>query len=125
MIIIGDFTGTIGDPSGKSKTRNQLSKEEVEINAKTYLDQIFKIIDRDKTELHSNSEWFENISFREVLELSSKVTVARMLERDDFSINVKKEDINVTLSPEHTEYKWLDKDSDLLDEYIKSKLDNI
>lgn len=85
VIIIGDFTGTIGDPSGKSKTRNQLSKEEVEANAKTYLEQIFKIIDRDKTELHSNSEWFENISFREVLELSSKVTVARMLERDDFS----------------------------------------
>lgn len=85
VIIIGDFTGAIGDPSGKSKTRNQLSKEQVEANAQTYLNQIFKIIDKDKTELHSNSEWFENISFRDVLDLSSKVTVARMLERDDFS----------------------------------------
>lgn len=85
VIIIGDFTGAIGDPSGKSKTRNQLSKDQVEKNAKTYLEQIFKIIDKNKTELHSNSEWFEGMSFRDVIELSSKVTVARMLERDDFS----------------------------------------
>lgn len=85
VIIIGDFTGTIGDPSGKSKTRNQLTKEQVEINAQTYLEQIFKIIDRDKTELHYNSEWFENISFREIIDLASKITVARMLERDDFN----------------------------------------
>lgn len=85
VIIIGDFTGAIGDPSGKSKTRNQLSKEQVEINAQTYLDQIFKIIDKNKTELHHNSEWFEGMSFRDIIDLSSKVTVARMLERDDFS----------------------------------------
>lgn len=85
VIIIGDFTGAIGDPTGKSKTRNQLTKEQVEKNAQTYLDQIFKIIDRDKTELHNNSEWFENMSFRDIIDLSSKVTVARMLERDDFS----------------------------------------
>ena len=85
VIIIGDFTGAIGDPSGKSKTRNQLSREQVEINAQTYLDQIFKIIDKNKTELHHNSEWFEGMSFRDIIDLSSKVTVARMLERDDFS----------------------------------------
>ena len=85
VIIIGDFTGAIGDPSGKSKTRNQLSKEQVEENAKTYLDQIFKILDKDKTELHRNSDWFENMTFPQVIELSSKVTVARMLDRDDFN----------------------------------------
>jgi len=85
VIIIGDFTGAIGDPTGKSKTRNQLTKEQVEANAKTYLEQIFKIISRDKTELHYNSEWFEKLTFREIINLSSKVTVARMLERDDFN----------------------------------------
>lgn len=85
VIIIGGFTGAIGDPSGKSKTRNQLTKEQVELNAQTYLNQIFKIIDRDKTELHNNSEWFENMKFSDVIKLSSKVTVARMLERDDFA----------------------------------------
>lgn len=85
VIIIGGFTGVIGDPSGKSKTRNQLTKEQVELNAQTYLEQIFKVIDRDKTELHNNSEWYENMKFSDVIELSSKVTVARMLERDDFA----------------------------------------
>lgn len=85
VIIIGGFTGAIGDPSGKSKTRSQLTKEQVKLNAQTYLDQIFKVIDRNKTELHNNSEWFENMKFSDVIELSSKVTVARMLERDDFA----------------------------------------
>lgn len=85
VIIIGGFTGAIGDPSGKSKTRNQLTKEQVEKNAQTYLDQIFKVIDREKTELHNNIEWFEKMTFSDVIELSSKVTVARMLERDDFA----------------------------------------
>ena len=85
VIIIGGFTGAIGDPSGKSKTRNQLTKEQVEYNAQTYLEQIFKVIDKNKTELHNNSEWFENMKFSDVIELSSKVTVARMLERDDFA----------------------------------------
>ena len=85
VIIIGGFTGAIGDPSGKSKTRNQLTKEQVEDNAQTYLEQIFKVIDRKKTELHNNAEWFENMTFSEVINLSSKVTVARMLERDDFA----------------------------------------
>lgn len=85
VIIIGGFTGAIGDPSGKSKTRNQLTKEQVEGNAQTYLEQIFKVIDKDKTELHNNAEWFEKMTFGEVINLSSKVTVARMLERDDFA----------------------------------------
>ncbi len=89
VIIIGDFTGAIGDPSGKSKTRNQLSREEVERNSETYFNQIFKIIDRDKTELHYNSEWYNDMPFSDVINLASKVTVARMLERDDFENRYK------------------------------------
>lgn len=85
VIIIGGFTGAIGDPSGKSKTRNQLTKEQVKNNAQTYLEQIFKVIDRNKTELRNNAEWFEKMNFSSVIELASKVTVARMLERDDFA----------------------------------------
>lgn len=85
VIIIGDFTGMIGDPSGKSKTRKQLSHEDVVRNAETYLDQIFKIIDRDRTEVYYNSEWLSKMTFKDVIELSSKCTVARMLERDDFN----------------------------------------
>lgn len=85
VVIIGDFTGAIGDPSGKSKTRNQLTDEQVRFNAQTYLDQIFKILDLDKTELHYNSEWFNKMSFKDVINLCSKTTVARMLERDDFN----------------------------------------
>lgn len=84
VIIIGDFTGAIGDPTGKSKTRNQLTKEQVEKNAQTYFNQIFKIIDKNKTEIHYNSEWYKSISFSEILNLCSNITVARMLERDDF-----------------------------------------
>ena len=85
VIIIGDFTGAIGDPTGKSKTRNQLTDEQVKYNAQTYLEQIFKVIDKDKTELHYNSEWFANMCFKDVINLCSKTTVARMLERDDFN----------------------------------------
>ena len=84
VIIIGDFTGMIGDPSGKSKTRKPLTKEQVLENAKTYEKQIFKILDREKTDLRFNSEWLDKLNFRDVIELSSKYTVARMLERDDF-----------------------------------------
>ena len=84
VMIIGDFTGMIGDPTGKSKTRKQLTLEEVAINAKTYADQIFKILDKNKTEMHFNSEWFNKMTFRDVIELSAKTTVARMLERDEF-----------------------------------------
>ena len=85
VVIIGDFTGAIGDPTGKSKTRNQLTDEQVKFNAQTYLEQIFKILDKDKTELHYNSEWFGQINFKDVINLCSKTTVARMLERDDFN----------------------------------------
>ncbi|WP_027634668.1 tyrosine--tRNA ligase [Clostridium hydrogeniformans] len=84
VIIIGDFTGMIGDPTGKSKARKQLTKEQVLANAKTYETQIFKILDRDKTEVRFNSEWLEKLNFRDVIELTSKYTVARMLEREDF-----------------------------------------
>ncbi len=85
VIIIGDYTGMIGDPTGKSKTRKQLSKEDVKRNAETYMEQIFKIIDRNRTEVHFNSEWLSKMNFGDVIELASKCTVARMLERDDFN----------------------------------------
>lgn len=84
VILIGDFTGMIGDPTGRSKTRKQLTKEEVLENAKTYEKQIFKVLDKDKTEVRFNSEWLSKLNFREVIELASKYTVARMLEREDF-----------------------------------------
>lgn len=89
VIVIGDFTGRIGDPSGKSKTRKQLTKEQVLENAKTYEKQIFKILDRDKTELRFNSEWLSTLNFEDVLNLAGKVTVARILERDDFEKRYK------------------------------------
>lgn len=84
IIIIGDFTGMIGDPTGKSKTRKQLTREEVEANSKTYQEQIFKILDKEKTKVRYNSEWLGKMNFRDVIELSAKCTVARILERDDF-----------------------------------------
>lgn len=85
VIIIGDYTAMIGDPTGNSKTRKQLSREEVERNANTYMEQIFNIIDRSKTEIHYNSEWLSKMTFSDVIELAAKCTVARMLERDDFN----------------------------------------
>nr|WP_243081083.1 tyrosine--tRNA ligase [Eubacterium ventriosum] len=85
VIIIGDYTGMIGDPTGKSKTRKQLSREDVERNANTYMEQIFKIIDKNKTEVYYNSEWLSKMNFGDVIELAAKCTVARMLERDDFN----------------------------------------
>lgn len=89
VIIIGDFTGRIGDPTGKSKTRKQLTEEQVIENAKTYEKQIFKILDKDKTDLRFNSEWLSKLNFRDVIELSSKYTVTRMLEREDFKNRFK------------------------------------
>lgn len=83
-IVIGDFTGAIGDPTGKSKTRRQLSKEEILENSRTYQEQIFKIIDRELAEVRYNSEWLKKLDFKEVIELASKTTVARLLEREDF-----------------------------------------
>ena len=84
VIIIGDFTGMIGDPTGRSKTRRQLTREEVIENARTYEAQMYKILDRDKTELRFNSEWLSRMNFADVIGLASKYTVARMLEREDF-----------------------------------------
>ena len=84
-LIIGDFTGRIGDPSGKSKTRKQLTEKEVKENALTYEKQFSKILDKDKTKLVFNSSWLSKMNFEDVINLSSKYTVARMLERDDFS----------------------------------------
>ena len=83
--LIGDFTGMIGDPSGRSATRKQLTPEEVQKNAETYKEQVFKILDPDKTIVEFNSHWLGKLSFVEVIKLCSKYTVARMLERDDFA----------------------------------------
>ena len=85
VFIIGDFTGMIGDPSGRSQTRKPLSREDVQSNAQTYQNQVFKILDPDRTEIRFNSEWCGQLSFEDVLRLSSRVTVAQMLARDDFS----------------------------------------
>lgn len=84
VIIIGDFTGMIGDPTGRSKTRKQLSREEVLENAATYSKQMFKVLDLEKTEVRFNSEWLSRLNFRDVIELASKYSVSRMLEREDF-----------------------------------------
>ncbi|PTX55203.1 tyrosyl-tRNA synthetase [Melghirimyces profundicolus] len=85
QLIIGDFTGRIGDPTGKSETRKQLTEEEVKRNAQTYAEQLFKILDREKTEIHFNSKWLSPLDFAAVVDLAAKTTVARMLERDDFA----------------------------------------
>lgn len=84
VIIIDDFTGMIGDPTGRSKTRKPLTRDEVIENARTYENQIFKILDREKTDVRFNSEWLSRFNFADVIELASNCTVARILERDDF-----------------------------------------
>lgn len=84
IIIIGDFTGKIGDPTGKSKARKALSTEQVLENAKTYEEQILKVLDRDKTDIVFNSSWLSKLSFEEAIKLAATTTVARMLEREDF-----------------------------------------
>ena len=85
VLIIGDYTTRIGDPTGKSETRPVLSEQEIEENAKTYLEQAFKILDPKKTEVRRNSEWFGNMTFLDALQLSRRMTVAQMLARDDFA----------------------------------------
>ncbi len=84
VLIVGDYTAMVGDPSGKSKTRRQLSHDEVMENARTYQEQFFRILDREKTEVVYNGAWFEKLSFAEVIHLASHITVAQMLEREDF-----------------------------------------
>jgi tyrosyl-tRNA synthetase len=85
VLIIGDFTALIGDPSGRIATRPPLSWEEIEANAQTYIDQAFRILDPDKTELRRNSDWLSKLGFADLLRLTSRFTVARILERDDFA----------------------------------------
>ncbi len=89
VFLIGDFTGMIGDPSGKSETRKRLTREEVLENAETYKKQFFKILDKDKTIIEFNSRWCSIMNFSDVLELTAKYNVARMMERDDFSNRFK------------------------------------
>lgn len=84
VFLIGDFTGMIGDPSGKSETRKPLTKEQVLANAETYKEQVFKILDPEKTKVVFNSHWLNELGTKGVLELTAKATVARILERDDF-----------------------------------------
>jgi tyrosyl-tRNA synthetase len=85
IFLIGDFTGMIGDPTGKNITRKPLTRADVLANAQTYADQVYKVLDKDKTELRFNSEWFDKMSAADMIKLAGQLTVARMLERDDFS----------------------------------------
>ena len=85
IFLIGDFTGMIGDPTGKNVTRKPLTREDVLANARTYEDQVFKVLDRDRTEVRFNSEWFGRMGAADMIRLAGQHTVARMLERDDFA----------------------------------------
>ena len=89
VLIIGDYTGRVGDPSGRSKTRPPLSDEEIEENLKTYLEQVGAVLDVDKLEIRRNGEWFAKMSFADVLRMAGSSTVARVLERDDFAKRYK------------------------------------
>ena len=91
IFLIGDFTGMIGDPSGVNETRPVLTKEQVKENARTYKNQIFKILDKDKTRIEFNSSWMNKITSAELIDIASKYTVARMLERDDFKKRFRSE----------------------------------
>ena len=84
VVIIGDFTAMVGDPSGKNSTRPRLTHGDVMEHAQTYQEQFFKILDREKTQVRFNGDWFSKMEFAEIMNLASKFTVARMLERDDF-----------------------------------------
>ena len=89
IFLIGDATGMIGDPTGRNATRPPLTREEIAKNAETYKTQVFKILDPEKTEVRFNSEWFDKIQFQDIISLASKYTVARLLERDEFSKRFK------------------------------------
>ncbi|MFQ5582540.1 MAG: tyrosine--tRNA ligase [Mariprofundaceae bacterium] len=89
VFLIGDFTGMIGDPTGKNETRPPLSHEEVLINAETYKQQVFKVLDPEQTEIRFNSEWLHNLTAADLIRIAGKATVARMLERDDFEKRYK------------------------------------
>ena len=85
VLVVGDYTARVGDPSGRSKTRPVLSPEEIEANTRTYLEQAYLVVDPEKTEVRRNSEWLAGLSLADVIELTRATTVARILERDDFS----------------------------------------
>ena len=85
VLVIGDYTARVGDPSGRSKTRPVLSPEQIEANTRTYLDQAYHVLDRDRTEVRHNSEWLAPLTLAEIINLTRATTVARILERDDFS----------------------------------------
>ena len=90
ILLIGDFTATVGDPTGRSSARPPLSREEVLANAETYTDQAFKVLDREKTEIIFNGEWFRKMSYEGVLKLNARVTLQQMLQREDFKERVSK-----------------------------------
>ena len=89
VLIVGDFTAMIGDPSGRSETRPILTREQVDANAKTYFDQIFLVLDRDKTEVHGNAEWLAELGAADVLRLLGKATLQQVLQREDFAQRLK------------------------------------
>jgi tyrosyl-tRNA synthetase len=89
VFLIGDFTALVGDPTGQSETRPPLTREEVKVNAETYLEQVFKILDREETEIRYNSEWLDKLSSYDIVRLCAKYRVARMLEREDFHTRLK------------------------------------
>ncbi|MBE9532068.1 MAG: tyrosine--tRNA ligase, partial [Proteobacteria bacterium] len=89
VLLIGDFTALIGDPTGKNETRKPITRDEIAVNADTYKTQVFKILDEAKTEVVFNSEWMDKLTSSDMIELASRYTVARMIERDDFSKRYK------------------------------------
>src|SRR5271154_1553428 len=91
IFMIGDFTSLIGDPTGRSVTRKPLTREQIEANAKTYTEQVFKILDRDRTEVRFNSEWLSPLGFEGIIRLASRFTVSQMLEREEFHRRFNKE----------------------------------
>jgi tyrosyl-tRNA synthetase len=92
IFLVGDFTAMIGDPTGRSETRKPLSREQIERNAETYRAQAFKILDRERTEVRFNSEWMNELGMRRLIEIAAKVSVARLLERDDFEKRLEAEE---------------------------------
>lgn len=91
ILIIGDYTAMVGDPSGRSETRPQLSLDQIKKNAETYQKQFFKVVDKKNTEVRYNGEWFGKMNFQEIMNLASRMTLARMLERDDFANRYKQQ----------------------------------
>jgi tyrosyl-tRNA synthetase len=85
VLIIGDFTALIGDPSGRNSTRPPLTREQIDENAETYIEQAFRILDPSRTTMRRNSEWLDKLGFADLLRLTSQITISRILERDDFS----------------------------------------